>query len=171
MPSLADSTENVRPKSNMAIASKSLALLAIIFYIPGVFLPAMRIEKMGRIRETSLFDSFWILVQDSEWMLAAVVLISALILPPVKLFGLVWLEWEIEGHAPSSRWRSVLEFAGRFGLLEVFLAALLIAIIRFDSLIRFQARTGLYLFVMSAVAGLAAALLLSHRTKAHSRQP
>jgi paraquat-inducible protein A len=147
----------------MTTLSKCLALLALFLYLPGILLPAIRLEKLGRVRESSLLDSFGVLCREREWLLAAVVGISALLLPPVKLLTIIWLEY-MEGPEGKSRgWHVVLEIVSRFGLLEVFLSALLIALIRFDVLLRFKALPGLYLFILSALFGLGALLALSLR--------
>ena len=140
----------------MGFLSKLLALFSLFLYIPGILLPAMKLEKMGRIRESSLFDSFSVLLNEHEWLLAAVVGLSALLLPPIKLMLLIWLEYD-DSDQKLSRWKSfALDVMSRFGLLEVFISALFIALIRFDALLRFHACLGLYLFILSASCGLGA---------------
>jgi paraquat-inducible protein A len=144
-------------KRNAAV----LALLALLCYGPGILLPALHVEKLGRVRESSLLSGIALLLSDGELFLGLVVGLSALVLPPVKLAAILWLGTAPEGEATSRRSARVLEWIGPFSCLEVFLTAVLVALIRLDALLRFQVLPGLYCFALSALLGLAASVVLN----------
>lgn len=144
-------------------------MLSLFLWVPGVMLPAMHLEKVGRIRETSLLDSFHILIEEREWLLAAVVGLSALLLPPIKLLVILCFDLADPPKGKISFRQVAVEIISRFGLLEVFITAIFVAQLRLDALVSFQVRFGLYLFILSAMIGIASLLFLHlHR---HSLEP
>ena len=144
-------------KRNAAV----LALLSLLCYGPGLLLPALYVEKFGRARESSIISGITLLLSDGEFFLCVVVALSALVLPPIKLAAILWLGTAPEERAGSSRMVRVLEWVGPFSCLEVFLTAVLVALVRLGSLIRFQPRAGMFFFALSALLGLAATIVLN----------
>jgi uncharacterized paraquat-inducible protein A len=153
----------------------TLATVALFLYGPGILMPALHVEKLGSTRESCILDSFTMLLNEGEIFLGAIVGLSAVVLPPVKLTLLLWLGGAA-GDAAVRGWRArVLELIGRFGCLEVFLAAVLVTLVRLNALVSFQVLPGMYFFATSAILGLAAsgALFLGCNVKeaAHDSHP
>jgi paraquat-inducible protein A len=139
-----------------------LALGALALYGPGILLPALHVEKLGRCRESGILDGCTWLLTQGEVFLGVVVGLSAVVLPPLKLTLLLWLAAApAAGVGPGRRRSRLLEIIGRFSCLEVFLAAVLITFVRLNALLCFQALAGLYFFGLSALLGLAASGALS----------
>ena len=145
----------------MRRTAATLALFALLLYGPGILLPALHVEKFGRTRDSSILGSIALLLTEKELFLGVIVAATSLILPPVKLAAILWLGTADPRHSPASRTARLLEWIGPFSCLEVFLTAVLVALVRLDALIRFQPQPGLYCFALSGLLGLAAAVVLN----------
>jgi len=163
------------PEETMNRLAVGLAVLALFLYLPGILLPGLAIEKLGRVRVASVLDGCRQLYRDSEFFLAAVVGLTALVFPPVKLTALLWAAAAPPGGEARGWAGRTAELLGRFGLLDVFLAALLIAVVRLGAVVRFTPHIGLYLFAASALLALAASAALAlnplHPEAAHVHAP
>jgi paraquat-inducible protein A len=120
-------------------------------------------EKLGRCRESSILNGCLLLFDEGELFLGAIVALSAFALPPVKLGMLLWLGTASAGQVTPGRLARTLESVGRFSCLEVFLTAVLVALVRLDAVVRFQPRAGLYAFALSALLGVTASIALNQR--------
>lgn len=136
-------------------------LLSLFCYAPGILLPALRVEKLGRSYESSILDGCLHLFTEGELFLGSVVALTALVLPPLKLGTLFWFGTTPEHSVLPGPMTRGLEFVGRFSCLEVFLVAVLVALVRLSALVRFQPRAGLYIFALSSLLGLAASVVLN----------
>jgi paraquat-inducible protein A len=159
----------------MRPAAKILALTALALWGPWILLPAIHVEQLGRSCDTSILDGCTLLLGEGELFLGAVVGLSALVLPPLKLTLLLWLEAAPRGHLPPRhRLRRAVEVIGRFGLLEVFLTGVLVALVRLGALVSFRPLPGLYVFAVSALLALGAlaalGLTVNLTEKPHERR-
>ena len=135
-------------------------LIAIIVYPIGIGLPALTVEKMGRIRESSVLDGVRNLFDEGRIFLALVIGITALVLPPLKMFGLVWLAVSSESSSLRRRFAPILTLIGRWGFLDLFVAGLLVAWVQMNSLIRFEPQIGLIFFGISVLLSYLASVSL-----------
>src|SRR5579862_2955965 len=102
-----------------------LTLVALFAYPLGIGLPALSIEKFGRIRESSILDGVENLFHDGQIFLGCVIGVTALILPPLKMFGLVWIGAADDNSPWRWRFAPLLTFIGRWGFLDLFVAGVL----------------------------------------------
>ncbi len=138
-------------------------LIAIIVYPIGIGLPALTVEKMGRIRESSVLDGVRNLFDEGRLFLGFVIGITALVLPPLKLLGLVWLSVTSESNPLRRRFAPLLTLIGRWGFLDLFVAGLLVAWVQMNSLIRFEPRIGLIFFGVSVLLSYLASVSLDQK--------
>ena len=111
----------------------AFALAAIFLYVPANIYPIMVMEYMGRHTENTVWGGVKALYNDRMWYIAAIVFAASILIPLLKLMGLIFLvcnrgqRWQ--------KWRTriykVICQIGPWAMLDVFLLAVLVALIRF----------------------------------------
>jgi len=136
--------------------SSALALSAAIMLVPAYLLPVMAIERLGRAHADTIFTGVWKLWHQGMWGLALIVFTASLLVPVLKLTGLVLLiassRWKgLAGAETLGRLLSVLHFIGRWSMLDVFLVAFLCGIVRFGGLASVAAQPGAIAFAAAVI--------------------
>ena len=121
----------------------------------------MRLESFGHESAGSVVSGTWSLWQDGEELLALLVFSCSVVLPLLKLIGLVLLagrpRW-LTSRARGTVLRLV-EWTGRWGMLDVFLIAVVAAWLKLGDLVVVQAGTGVVAFTGMVVLSLVASSL------------
>jgi len=140
--------------------SASLAISALLLYVPATTLPMLRIEQLGHRHEDSLLSGVAALFAQDYWLVGTVVLLFSVILPPLKLAALLVL-----ASAPATsadRLRAALfravESLGRWGMLDVMLVAILVAYVKLGDLVSIEAGPGLLAFTLLVLLSLLASM-------------
>lgn len=138
------------------------ALSALLLYPLGVGLPVLEIERFGHRRASSILGGIEALLADGQLLVGGVVLLCSVLLPLLKLGGLLVLCRFAERLPPAGArarlWRAI-EFVGRWGMLDVLLVALLVATLKLGDLVDVNAGEGLIAFLGMVLASLLASAL------------
>ena len=143
-------------KGNQVCAA--LALAGLICYPLGVSLPVVRLEQLGHVHEASVWSGSISLLVHGRFLTGVVVLFCSVIIPLLKLVGLLVLSrWPSLLHrhhqARVYRW---IELAGRWGMIDVLLVALLIAALKLGDLVTVTPGPGVTAFAACVVLSLLA---------------
>lgn len=143
----------------------ALSLAALALYPPAVLLPVMRIDRLGASHETGVLDGAAALVADGHAWLAAVVIVASVLVPLMKLVGLLTLS---TSRVPvSARTRMLacgwIERIGRWGMLDVLLVAGLVAIVKLGDLVRIEPGPGAAIFAAMVGCSLLASAVFDPR--------
>lgn len=132
---------------------RTLALLATasLLYIPANVLPIMTTEQLGHATGSTIIGGVVILIHHGDYPIAAVIFIASVLVPLSKLFGLGWLCWSVARGQPSShhertRLYRAAELIGKWSMTDVFVVAILVALIQFASILRFTPGTAALAF-------------------------
>lgn len=113
----------------------ALSLAALVLYVPANIYPIMRMEFHGIYTQATVWDGCSKLFQDGQWPIAIIVFLASLLIPLLKLIGLFFLDLTATYH--SSRFQPVrtriykiLEVIGPWAMLDVFLMAILVALVK-----------------------------------------
>ncbi|HVY70936.1 MAG TPA: paraquat-inducible protein A [Verrucomicrobiae bacterium] len=122
-----------RPFSRARTAA--FALAALFLYVPANIYPVMIMQYLGRETENTVWGGIRALYQDGMWGVAAVVFLASMVVPVLKLMGLMFL---VVNRNP--RWRRFrggvhrwIGWLGPWAMLDVFLLAIMVALIRFGT--------------------------------------
>lgn len=137
----------------------ALAVAALAFFIPAIWLPLLTIERMGIRHRTSLLQGTLDLIREGNWFVGLIVLIFSILLPVAKLVGLIELSWwgVLKKHHQATLLR-VVEFAGRWSMMDVLLLALLVMTVKIGELVSFHLGPAVVAFVMCVVLNMMASL-------------
>ncbi|MEH6529644.1 MAG: paraquat-inducible protein A [Porticoccus sp.] len=121
---------------------RTLALLiaASILYIPANLLPMMITDQLGNSIESTIIGGVFLLIDMGSYAIAAVIFIASVMVPSGKLLVMYYLCWSVR-HAPPNtvNQRTVLyritEFIGKWSMIDVFVVAILVALIHIDNIL------------------------------------
>ncbi len=134
------------------------ALAALVLFPFAVGLPIMRMEQFGHRSDASIWTGSLGLLREGEVFVGAIVLVCSVILPLTKLAGLL----AITGarRRLSRRHRALtyraIELAGRWGMLDVLLIALVVAWVKLGDLVEVQPGPAAIAFTSCVVLSLLA---------------
>lgn len=143
-------------RSNSLTAA--VALAALILYPLAVSLPMIRIEKFGHRTEASILEGTATLLSSGHLVVGVVVLLCSVVLPLGKLAALLVLSsggmlMRREHRALTYR---IVEWTGRWGMLDVLLVAIMIAAIKIGDLVDVSAGPATLAFTCCVVLSLVA---------------
>ncbi len=132
------------------------AILAAILLVAGWMLPIMTVERFLFLsREISILQGVAELWSEDEAFLAIVIGAFSILLPAVKLALALYLWFHVEaGSQQLRRALSLLELAGRWSMLDVFVVALLVVAIRTSLIDDVTVHPGVYVFTAAIVLAL-----------------
>ena len=147
----------------------AFALAALILYAPAMLLPIMRLELYGARTENTVWGGVVILWEDHQPILAGIVLLASIIIPVVKLACLFFLV-----AASKLRWTGgrlartwlyhIVEGIGRWAMLDVFVLAVLVSLVKLQALGTILPGNGVFAFVCVVVCTLLASYSFDPRT-------
>lgn len=132
------------------------AILAAILLVAGWVLPIMTVERLLFLsREISILQGVAELWSEDEAFLAVVIGAFSVLLPAVKLALALYLWFHVEaGSATLRHALGLLELAGRWSMLDVFVVALLVVSIRTSLIDDVTVHPGVYVFTAAIVLSL-----------------
>jgi uncharacterized paraquat-inducible protein A len=139
----------------------AFALAALVLYPLAISLPIMELERLGHRVEASVWRGSIGMLREGEIWVGGVVLLCSVILPAVKLFGLCALAWG-QSHVPRSvrarTWR-LIEWTGRWGMLDVLLVAVVVAWVKMGDLVEVRPGPAALAFTTCVFASLVASAI------------
>jgi paraquat-inducible protein A len=125
-----------RTTSSLEVTA-ALSFAALVLYIPANIYPIMKMYMYGAYSESTVWDGVKLLADNGQWFIALVVFLASMVIPLVKLAGLFALVvtsrmgW---GRRLRSRTRlyKFIDAIGPWAMLDVFLLAVLIALVKLN---------------------------------------
>ncbi|NDP59414.1 MAG: paraquat-inducible protein A [Oxalobacteraceae bacterium] len=137
-------------------------LAAMILYIPANLLPIMRSSSFFSVRDDTILSGVVYLWIGGSRMLALLVFVASIVIPLFKLLALVLLTLSVQLRStwqPRQRTRMyrLVEAIGRWSMLDIYVVALLVALVQVQSFARIEAGQGAAAFGAVVVLTLLAA--------------
>jgi paraquat-inducible protein A len=134
----------------------ALSLAALILYFPANIFPILRLDMYGATSENTVWDGCVHLFQDGDYFIAVVVFLSSILIPFLKLLGLFALvvsaRLNITGFKRLRIWvYRVIEAVGRWAMLDVFVLAVLVSLVKLQRLATIIPGQGLVAFVLVVI--------------------
>jgi paraquat-inducible protein A len=146
----------------------ALVLAALILYLPANILPMMRVNFMGNPDDSTILDGIIYFFQHGEYLVGGIILTASVLVPLFKIIGIILILLSIRFHWNGwLKHKSVIfrfiEFIGRWSFLDVFVIALLAAMVRFGALTTIEADPAAPYFTAVVVCTMFAALSFDPR--------
>lgn len=136
----------------------AFALAALILYPFAVWLPVMGVERLGHVHEAGILGGGLELMLGGELLLGLLVLVCSVVVPLVKLTGLLLLAStrHLVSGSQAGRLFRFIEGSGRWGMLDVLLVAMLAALVKLGDLVQIHVGIGAAVFVACVALSLCA---------------
>lgn len=136
----------------------AFALGALILYPAAMLLPVIEIERMGHTSSATIWSGVVDLIADGSILVGLIVLLCSIVIPLVKILATFLIcSGEMFMHhrhrAMTYRW---LEWIGRWGMLDVLLVALLVAVVKLGSWLQVHPGPGAAAFAGVVILSLLA---------------
>jgi paraquat-inducible protein A len=140
----------------------ALIATALILYFPANIYPVMKLNFAGAKQGATILEGVKELLFGGMWPLALLVFFASVTVPMLKLGGLGFLLVSVQRH---SKWRPrertkiyrIVDAIGRWSMLDIFVLAILVALVRFGSLATITPGTGAISFAAVVVTTMIAA--------------
>ncbi|MFK0096228.1 paraquat-inducible protein A [Pseudomonas sp. NPDC090592] len=155
-------------RPNSIVRTWALLITASILYIPANILPIMTVSTLGQGSPDTIMSGVITLLKHGMVPIAAVVFIASILVPTFKLVGIGLLLYSVQRHQPLSARQRILmyrfiEFIGRWSMLDIFVIAILVAVVNFGRIASVEANLGAVAFATVVILTMLAALTFDPR--------
>ncbi|MDR3428895.1 MULTISPECIES: paraquat-inducible protein A [Silvimonas] len=155
-------------KPNSLTRTWALLIAAFILYIPANLLPVMHTASIIYEEDDTIMSGVIYLWTSGSWPLAILVFCASVTVPLAKLIALTILAITAQR---KSTWRQqertklyrMVEFVGRWSMLDIFVVALMVGLVHFQSLATISAGPGALAFASVVVITMFAAMSFDPR--------
>lgn len=148
----------------------TLALLftAMMLYLPANILPIMVTDLLGDRMPSTILAGVILLWSDGSYPVALVIFVASIMVPTLKMIGIAWLCLDAKGHGKRDCERmhfiyEVVEFVGRWSMIDVFVIAVLSALVRMGGLMNIYPEMGALMFALVVIITMFAAMTFDPR--------
>lgn len=144
-----------RPRSKARTAAFALAALAL--YPAAMTLPVLEVTRFGHMQDATIWSGVTALFEQGQVWIGIVVLVASIVAPVVKLLTMIALclpARAAQGHRALAY--RLVEWIGRWGMLDVLLVAVLVAVVKLGEVVRVQPGPGLVAFAGVVILSLLA---------------
>lgn len=140
----------------------ALVIAAAILYVPANALPVLVTTTLGSSESDTIISGVYYLYESGSWLLALIVLVASVIIPLGKLVALAYLLFTVQrGSAKNNHDRArlyrLVEFVGRWSMLDVFVDAFIVALVQLEPLMSVAPGSGVVYFMAVVVLTMLAA--------------
>ncbi len=155
-------------KPNSISRTWALVIAAFIFYIPANVLPIMHTTSFGNTQSDTILSGVIYFMKTGSWHIALVIFVASIFVPLFKLIILVYLlislrkKWQ---WRPLDRTRlyRITEAVGRWSMVDIYVLAILVALVKLDALATVEPGHGALYFAAMVVITIFAAMSFDPR--------
>lgn len=149
---------------------KTIALLitSFVLFIPANLLPMMSTTLLGTTTENTILGGIIVLWQNQSYPVAIIIFFASIVIPITKLLALSWLCYNVSFHNFSSKRTGhnlyrITELIGRWSMIDIFVVAILVAMIQRGILIRVEPGFAAIAFTALVICTMLAAITFDPR--------
>lgn len=151
-----------RHKANSLRRTAAFSLAALILYVPANLYPILRMDYYGAYSENTVWDGCVKLFEQDQWLVAVIVFCASILIPLFKLLGLFFLVSTAKVGSPRLQLERtwiyrIIKVAGPWAMLDVFLLAVLVALVKLEKIATVLPGPGLVAFTAVVVLTILAA--------------
>jgi paraquat-inducible protein A len=162
-------------KPNSLARTWALLLAALVLYLPANLLPVMHTSSLFGAQKDTIMSGVVYLWTSGSWPLAALVFIASIAVPMLKILAIGFLAASANLR---SRWQPVqrariyriVELVGRWSMLDIYVIAILTALVQFNALATITAGPAAIAFGAVVVLTMFAAMSFDPRLTWDARQ-
>ncbi len=148
--------------------SWALLITAAMLYIPAMIYPVTTVYALGQVQASTLMGSVVHFFQSGSWPIALVIFTASVAVPILKIIGLAYLLISTQRKHKSNpvqltRLYRIVEFVGRWSMIDVFVVAILVALVHIGIFIKIIPGLGIMAFTGVVVLTMLAAMQFDPR--------
>lgn len=156
------------PDYNRMQWTLAMLVTAAILLIPANALPIMRTVSLGYDAPATIIGGVRQLAEEGSWPVAAVIFVASIVVPIGKILALGWLCWivrrnRVRERAAQIRLYRITELIGRWSMIDVFVVAVLTALIQAGNLMAVHPGPASVAFAGAVVLTMTAAITFDPR--------
>lgn len=149
-------------KKNSLQWTMALLITSLMLYIPANMMPIMVTEFLGTKITSNIMAGVVLLWSEGSYPIAMVIFIASIMVPSLKMLAIGWLCWDANGNKNIDRERlhgvyEVVELVGRWSMIDVFVIAVLSALVRMGQIMSIYPDIGALLFALVVILTMFAA--------------
>jgi paraquat-inducible protein A len=169
-------------RPNSVTRTWALVIAAAVLYVPANYYPVLTVVQLGAGSPSTILGGIHELISAGMYPLAALVFAASIAVPMLKLVGLTTML--ITTQAGGSRWLRdrtrlyhAVRFIGRWSMIDIFMEALLGALVKFGNVVTIEPGVGALAFCAVVILTMFAAeafdprLMWDAATLRQQRQP
>ena len=142
-----------------ASRTAAAAMSAFFLFWPATLLPILDVEQLGHHRQSSLLFGTFELLSQGDWFVGMIVLVFSIIFPLVKIVMLLELSlFGILRRKHKAITYRVMEYAGKWSMMDVMLLAFLVMLVKLGDLVEFNFGPAVVAFVLCVAMSMIASI-------------
>ena len=148
--------------------TRAFVLTSLILLVPANILPIMKVDYMGAAEYSTIMDGIIYFFKTGSYGIGAVILVASVLVPVFKIVGIIMILLSI--HLRIESWLQhktlmfrFIKFIGRWSMLDIFVIALLTALVDFGFLSTIEAAPAAPFFCGVVIATMLAAEVFDTR--------
>jgi paraquat-inducible protein A len=149
-------------RPNSLARTWALLITALLMYVPANILPIMITSYLGSETTSTIMSGVALFLEHGDWPLALVIFVASVVIPLLKIMALVYLLVSVQRRSRiRRRERTVLyritELIGRWSMVDVFVVAVLAAVVQMGNLVSVYPGPGATAFAAVVILTMLAA--------------
>ncbi len=137
-------------------------IAAIIAYLPANLYPVMTVVSFGKGQSDTIMSGVIYLFVHGDWPLALIVFVASVLVPLLKMLALVYLLVTVQRRSQlrrnqRTRLYRIVELVGRWSMVDIFVVALLAALVNVGAIATIEPGVGAIAFTAVVILTMFAA--------------
>jgi len=150
-------------KKNSIEHTWALVIASILFYIPANMLPMMHVHTFAGTQSDTIISGVIYFMHSGSYLIAAVIFIASIIVPITKLLILIYLLMSVHLKNGANKVKKknlyqLTELIGKWSMVDVYVVAIMIALVHFGGLSEIKAGQGANYFLLVVTLTMIAAM-------------
>ncbi len=155
-------------KPNSLARTWALLITAMLMYVPAMALPVMHTASFGNVQADTIMSGVVYFLMHGDWPLALIIFVASVTVPLLKMMALVYLLFSVQRqsryrHRQRTRLYRLTELMGRWSMVDIFVIALMAALVHLGALAEITPGPGAAAFASVVVLTMFAALAFDPR--------
>ncbi|MDB4311750.1 paraquat-inducible protein A [bacterium] len=140
----------------------ALLIASILAYIPANIWPIMVVTQLGATEPSTILGGVAIFWDMKAYPVASIIFIASVLIPGLKLLALAWLcalakGWVTTNPKSANKIYWLTELVGRWSMVDIFVVAILVALIQMGNLMSIKPGTAAVSFALMVILTMLAA--------------
>jgi|TARA_B110000091_G_scaffold214126_1_gene265938 paraquat-inducible protein A len=155
-------------KPNSLQYTLAWTIAAFISFIPANIYPIMIVYSLGIPEASTILSGIGTFIEYGLYPMAVIIFTASIIVPVIKIVGLLFLVFKVKAGlrltpAKHTKLYHVLEFLGPWSMLDVFVVALMVAVVELGFVSTVEAGPAINYFTLTVIFTMIAAISFDPR--------